>query len=323
MQQSKIPLISIIVPIYKAEKCIHICIKSILSQTYPNIEVILVDDGSPDNCGVICDEYALNDNRVKVIHQKNLGVTAARSAGIKVSTGNWITFIDADDSFYDESVLEKLLQKAIVDKTDIVLGASLDTYPDGKSTININKIGSGIYDSMEYVKILLTEQCIYGPACKIIKKKLFNDEIFQLSKLIYQHEDMFMNIILGLSVNKISIDNNIIAYNYTVSSSTSFQKSKGLMPFEAWTELFVIIKKIFIKKNIYNNLLSEYSQYAHKYIYLSMLTRQSIFPYYKELNLPTNNFFEKKIRFLNKFPILWLLYFQIWRVTYILKNILK
>lgn len=91
-------LVSIIVPVYKAEKYIHQCIDSLLAQTYRNIEVILVDDGSPDHCGKICDEYAAKDSRVKVIHQQNGGVSAARNVGLANATGEWITFVDADDS---------------------------------------------------------------------------------------------------------------------------------------------------------------------------------------------------------------------------------
>ena len=85
--QSNKSLVSIIVPVYKAEKHIRQCVNSLLAQTYTNIEVILVDDGSPDNCGAICDEYAAKDTRVKVIHQQNGGVSAARQTGIMHATG--------------------------------------------------------------------------------------------------------------------------------------------------------------------------------------------------------------------------------------------
>lgn len=316
-------IISIIVPVYNAEKYLSTCINSILMQTYANFELILVDDGSKDNSGTICNEYVQKDNRIKVIHQKNAGANKARQNGVNHSHGSWIAFIDADDSFYDKFVLEKLLLRAITDKADIVLGASLDIYPDGKSKININKVGSGTYDSIEYVKILLMEQCIYGPACKIIKRNLFSNNIFQLPKHVYQHEDMFMNISLGLSANRISIDNNIIAYNYIVSSPTSFQTSKGLMPPEAWITLFNAIKKILIEQNSYMNLSFEYSQYVHKFIYLSMLIRQKCFPRYNELSLPVYTNFERMIRMLNRYPMLWSVYFQVWRILFVIKNVFK
>src|SRR5665647_2657921 len=91
------PLISIIVPIYKVENYIRNCVDSILNQTYKNLEVILVDDGSTDNCGNICDEYSLKDNRIKTIHKKNGGLSSARNAGLDVAKGEYIGFIDSDD----------------------------------------------------------------------------------------------------------------------------------------------------------------------------------------------------------------------------------
>jgi len=95
------PDISIIVPVYKVEKYIHRCVDSILSQTFPNFELILVDDGSPDTCGKICDDYAKKDSRIHVIHQKNGGLSAARNTGIdyvmKSSGSHWLAFVDSDD----------------------------------------------------------------------------------------------------------------------------------------------------------------------------------------------------------------------------------
>lgn len=89
--------ISVIVPIYKVEKYLCRCVDSIINQTYSNIEVILVDDGSPDSCPKICDEYAIKDSRVKVIHKKNGGQSSARNAGVEVAEGDFISFIDSDD----------------------------------------------------------------------------------------------------------------------------------------------------------------------------------------------------------------------------------
>ena len=90
-------LISIIVPVYKVEKYLRRCIDSILAQTYQNIEVLLIDDGSPDNSGEICDEYAERDSRVRVFHKPNGGVSSARNLGLKEAKGQYIGFVDADD----------------------------------------------------------------------------------------------------------------------------------------------------------------------------------------------------------------------------------
>ncbi|MGN1217108.1 MAG: glycosyltransferase family 2 protein [Phocaeicola sp.] len=127
------PLVSIIVPVYNAEKYIHECIDSLLAQTYANIEVVLVDDGSPDNCGKICEDYAAKDNRIKVIHQQNAGVSAARNKAIAHSKGERITFVDADDKVTDDYI-EKLMSK----DGDWGIGGYRDT---NNNCCNINEGG--------------------------------------------------------------------------------------------------------------------------------------------------------------------------------------
>ena len=122
-------LVSIIVPVYKAEKYIHQCIDSLLAQTYSNIEVILVDDGSPDNCGKICDEYAAKDYRVKVIHQQNGGVSVARQTGIDHATGEYSIHADPDD-WVELNMIEELVAKAVADNADMVI---CDFYRESKS----------------------------------------------------------------------------------------------------------------------------------------------------------------------------------------------
>ena len=91
------PLISVIVPVYGVEAYLNQCIDSILAQTHKNLEIILVDDGSPDRCPTICDEYARKDSRVRVIHKKNGGLSDARNAGLEIATGEYIGFVDSDD----------------------------------------------------------------------------------------------------------------------------------------------------------------------------------------------------------------------------------
>jgi Glycosyltransferases involved in cell wall biogenesis len=91
------PLISVIVPVYKAEEFLPKCINSILSQTYTNFELLLIDDGSPDNSGKICDEHASKDSRVRVFHKQNGGVSSARNLGLREARGEWISWVDADD----------------------------------------------------------------------------------------------------------------------------------------------------------------------------------------------------------------------------------
>lgn len=114
------PMISVIVPVYKVEPYLQRCVDSILAQSYTDFEIILVDDGSPDNCGAICDEYSKKDNRVKVLHQQNQGVASARNNGVKISCGEWICFVDSDDLIHQD-MLKILLD--VAEKTGALLSA--------------------------------------------------------------------------------------------------------------------------------------------------------------------------------------------------------
>lgn len=122
-------VISIIVPIYNIEKFLPCCIDSILAQTFTEWELILVDDGSSDTCGSICDEYATKDGRIRVIHKPNGGLTSARNAGLAMASGEWVMHLDGDD-WIEPEMLELLLRKGEETGADIVMGDFLFAYPD-------------------------------------------------------------------------------------------------------------------------------------------------------------------------------------------------
>lgn len=123
-------VISVIVPIYGVERYLEECIESILSQTYPALEVILVDDGSPDRCGEICDRYAQRDDRIIVIHQKNAGAAAARNAALRIASGEYIGFVDGDD-YLEPDAYEKMLEAMLAHRADIVHGCIRFVYVNG------------------------------------------------------------------------------------------------------------------------------------------------------------------------------------------------
>lgn len=126
------PLISIIVPVYKVEPYLRKCVDSILNQSYRNLEIILVDDGSPDNCGAICDAYAKQDQRVKVIHKDNGGLSIARNIGMAAATGKYLSFLDSDDIF-PPAAMETLLNALEAEDAQIAIGSHLrfsDVPPD-------------------------------------------------------------------------------------------------------------------------------------------------------------------------------------------------
>ena len=134
-------LVSVIVPVYKVELYLTECIESVLNQTYKNFELILVDDGSPDRCPEMCDEFALKDERVKVVHKTNGGQSSARNAGIKSSTGDYLMFLDSDDYWDSRDVLEGVVDTVKSSCADVVCFGYKEYFSDTKT------YGKGVYEN--------------------------------------------------------------------------------------------------------------------------------------------------------------------------------
>ena len=123
-------VVSVVLPIYNVEKYLNRCVKSVINQSYKNLEVILVDDGSPDNCPTLCDEWAKKDNRIKVVHKKNAGLGYARNTGIENATGEYICFFDSDD-YIALDTIEKAYNLATQEKSDMVVFGFCNVKPNG------------------------------------------------------------------------------------------------------------------------------------------------------------------------------------------------
>lgn len=136
------PLISIIIPVYNVEAYLHKCVNSVLDQDFKDIEVLLVDDGSPDNCPAICDEFAKKDARVKVIHKKNGGSSDARNEGMKSANGEYLMFLDSDDYWDGKDCLFNLIQSMQVSNADIILYGAKDVFVES----NTVRVARGNYD---------------------------------------------------------------------------------------------------------------------------------------------------------------------------------
>lgn len=137
-------LVSIVVPVYNVELFIDRCIESIINQTYTDLEIILVDDGSPDSCPAICDAWAEKDSRIRVIHKNNAGLGEARNTGISVATGSYIFFIDSDD-YLDLNAVERCICTAVDTGADSVIFGRNKAYPDGTIKEDSKNIRNGIY----------------------------------------------------------------------------------------------------------------------------------------------------------------------------------
>ncbi len=178
-------LISIIVPVYNVERYLERCIESLINQTYKNIEIILVDDGSPDNCGAICDKYARCDNRVKVLHQRNQGLSCARNSGLKIAAGEYICFIDSDDYVSEKycEVLHNLLESTNYDYS--VCGAH--RFADGSEPCPKNVSIHGTFSNIEFLELQLTKKSEFGVWNKMYRKRSLLDLTFAEGKV---HEDV-------------------------------------------------------------------------------------------------------------------------------------
>lgn len=174
-------LISIIVPIYNVEQYLEKCINSILNQTYTNLEIILVDDGSPDNSGKICDEYAKKDNRIKVIHKENGGISSARNTGLKVARGAYVGFIDSDD-YIEKDMYEILYTNLKKESADISICSCYEVYKD---RITCTK-KQGVYTVMmpEETIMKMNSFGYFGVGLwdKLYKMELFQNMEFPIGK---------------------------------------------------------------------------------------------------------------------------------------------
>ena len=170
------PLISVIVPIYGVEKYLEQCLDSILNQTYRQLEIILVDDGSPDRCGDICDRYASQDSRIKVIHQTNQGLSAARNAGMDIAIGEYISFIDSDDYIvpqYYEKMLEGFKQYP-----DAPIIACL-IYQDKDGQITRLSPNWHTTQPVFHSSLTFCEECLLGKMTVAVWNKLFRAELLK------------------------------------------------------------------------------------------------------------------------------------------------
>lgn len=199
-------LVSIIIPVYKVEKYIAACIESIIAQTYGNIEIILIDDGSPDNSGSICDEYAMKDKRIKVIHNQNQGVSAARKCGVKNASGEWLCFIDSDDTIPQESIY-LLFMDAIESNSNIIVGYFNNDIPIHSRTR---------LSPEQYLRecVIVSRQVRGSLWGKLYHSSLFDEEVMNIPKDMIQGQDMLANVRLAVKNEKEVLLIPYSVYNY-------------------------------------------------------------------------------------------------------------
>ena len=230
----KEPLISVVVPIYNVEEYLDKCVESIVNQTYENLEIILVDDGSPDNSPKKCDDWAKKDKRIKVIHKENGGLSDARNAAIDIAKGEYITFIDSDD-YVENDYVEFLYKNLIDNNADISMGKQYVRYPN--KTINTgseNKYVVNAHDCFD--KLLYSEDFDVSAWAKLYKLDLFKNvrypkgRVYEDSATTYKLIDKSNVIVLNSKpvydyiIREDSISNN----SFTEKKMDMITSNKGL-----------------------------------------------------------------------------------------------
>ena len=227
--------ISIVVPVYKVEKYLHRCVDSLLNQSFTAFDLILIDDGSPDQCGQICDQYAKQDKRIHVIHQRNGGLSAARNSGIDWSLSNseskWITFVDSDDWVHPQ-YLSLLYESVLACKTDVSVCAykELNSGNQDYETVE-DRRGAERKPEDFFVENHVNATVAWG---KLYKKEYFKTLRYPVGKI---HEDEFITYQILFGAQKIAFIN-IPLYYYYMKTQSKYRRSDGLEALAQQIEYF-------------------------------------------------------------------------------------
>lgn len=209
-------IISVIIPIYNVEKYLNRCINSIIVQTYKNLEIILVDDGSPDNCPQLCDDWVKSDTRIRVIHKENGGLSDARNAGLAIANGFYISFVDADDWLAPE-MYERLICAMIRDHSDIAACSVKMVWEDESPEKMLIQTPDCVLNREEAQKALLQEKLLKQPVWyKLYKRECIQGILFDVGRY---HEDVFWSYKAIGAANRVSLIN-YIGYYYLQRSDS-------------------------------------------------------------------------------------------------------
>lgn len=280
-------LFSIIVPVYNVEKYLNECVDSILSQTYTDFELILVDDGTKDNSGVICDEYAQKDARVKVIHQENAGQAVARNTGTDIAQGEYVLYLDSDDYICDNEFLSKLSQKT-KDKTEVILFGYKKFFESNKSFgKDVCEYPSLQGESPEKVIALLLQSDMYMgcPWNKTIRRAfLEQNQIRFVPGMISEDSDWYLQVVTRAKTYD-SVNEAFVVYRQREDSTSHAPKLKSLTDnlhiLETWSSRFNEYDISAELKTLLTSVLARY--YANMLVLYTRFPNKDVKPYYKRV----------------------------------------
>lgn len=243
-------MISIIVPCYRCVDSLSTCINSIQNQTYSEFEILLIDDGSPDATGKLCDEFADSDSRIKVVHQENRGLVGAWKRGLQEARGEYTAFVDSDD-WIESDMLEKMYSKAIQYQTDMVIGGMALDYADGRKAYHDNTAKEGYYDRKaiegdilphfyHYTNKMESRAIIVSRCSKLIKKSLLMKNYDLFDESISYGEDDVTIFLSVLSAKDFYCFNGYYPYHYCRNAESMIGKYDP----DSYKKCFILHRKL-------------------------------------------------------------------------------
>lgn len=252
-------LITVIIPVYNVEKYLRKCLDSIINQTYYHLEIIIVDDGSKDSSGQICDEYVSKDSRIKVIHKKNGGLSSARNAGLDIASGDYVMFVDSDD-FVELDFCRKALSVSLEKEADIVSFGYYEVLENGAQRIIKTNNPRYVSSAVGIKELIVKKDKIYNLAWnKLYKAVLFENIRYPLGKT---YEDQATTYLLFHKANRIYVDDSVL-YNYIFRSnsiSADWNKPESIIDrFSIWMDRLVFIRTYYpeLEKDQIKQLVNE------------------------------------------------------------------
>lgn len=289
------PKVSVIVPVYKAEKYLRKCVDSILAQTFRDFEVILVDDGSPDRSGEICDEYARRNSRIRVIHKANGGVSSARNKGIDEARGEWVTFVDADDWLSPEA-LESL--SSYFNDYEVIRFSMVSVFPAYSKTRILNEN----WTRVEYIRLLVERHTLLGVCGGLYRLDMINEAGLRFREDIINGEDWLFQFQTVCCCEKLRVVNKGLYYynlgsEYSCTANPNLRKSlSGIEAYHAVRDFMDLHGVKMSERSLATGYVKIYSEalislsvsvscrmnFARKYFYLQ---RFACYPTFREIAL--------------------------------------
>ena len=247
------PLVSILIPAYNAAPYLSRSVGSALAQTYDNIEVVLVDDGSTDDTLDVANQMATQDARVKVIHQDNRGPAEARRTALHAASGEYIAYLDADDELMP-STITFLYEKIVEHHLDLAFGSMIKVVSG--NAFEISHAVEGVLTSEEFLRFLFDRRCMCAQGEYLCRREVWNDSLFPSHGEVFPNEDVLMYILLSAQVNRVGIFNKpAMKYYYVPTSLTSTSRLLGDL--DGWETFFGHVEENLRDRGLMESLAKE------------------------------------------------------------------